>query len=130
MSNRYAEEKFREAVTAFSGLARNLWKPGGGDASQSDFRDVLTDLEAAIPGLDGVMRGRALVLKGECHFNIFWKTLGLTAFYDPDRAPTSPPTEALECALEGQRILQAEHSTSDLQWADSVVQKLRDSGSA
>ncbi|MGH2543873.1 MAG: hypothetical protein ACRDIB_13810, partial [Ardenticatenaceae bacterium] len=68
MLNQDAQERFRGAAMAFSKIDQKLRDSGPYSVEPDELKEVSIDLDAAIPGLNGVMLGRALVLKGDVLF--------------------------------------------------------------
>jgi hypothetical protein len=119
-----AEERFMEAVQAFK-KAEDAARAELGNIDEKAFRRAIIDLDAAIPGLEGLQLGRAMVLKGQALWWIsFAKQSGKILFdveaENPERA------EAHQLAVEGLALLEqndaAEH---DMSWANDLVEKTR-----
>lgn len=130
MGSRDAETKFSDAENSYI-LAEQAAR---GDMSQIDqraFKMVVIDLDAALPGLDGVRRGRALLLKAA---SLYWLYEGRMSEYDSmfavlkdaeGRAQLqSQLEEASSWALEGREILAEIGTPSELAWADDLVSLL------
>jgi len=125
MGNMDAKEKYFEAFNVFrvteeKARARTI------DANK--FQMVIIDLEAAIPGLDGIMLGRALLLKACClHWLHLDKIRKYKTIFDACTTPPDPLLkEGFSCALRGREILEKLRSTVDLPWANDIVNKLKD----
>lgn len=120
-----AEERFFEAVQTFK-QAEEAARADVGNIDEKAFRRAILDLDAAIPGLEGLQRGRATVLKGQSLWWIsFSKLSGKVLFEvgaeDPER------TEAHRLAVEGLTILEQNDAPNhDLAWAQDLVKKTRD----
>jgi hypothetical protein len=131
MGNRDAEAKFLEAVSSFR-LAEEAAQADWSQIDQRAFKMVVIDLDAALPGLDGVTRGRALLLKAA---SLHWLYVGRVSAYDSVFAMLddtkgqaqleSLREEALSWALQGREVVAESGTPSDLAWADDLVSKLQ-----
>ncbi len=134
MTKRDAEIKFFEAVRNFrtaeeaaKGLPKNL--------DQRAFRAVQIDLDAALPGLDSIARGQALLLKAASQY---WIYVGQVSEYDSAIDLLDDETgqahleslrnEALSWALQGKEIVTIYGTASDLSWAESLIKVLGGNG--
>ena len=123
----YAEEKLAEAAGRFIRYDTR-WRQGqAGAAGETELREILIDLDAAIPGLEGAPLGRALVLKAHA---LYYRWLSAVQsrkllFYDPS-APDlrAPDREAWEAVTRGRALL-AQHEPDSLSIADAVADLLR-----
>lgn len=122
-----AKQKFSEAVNTYK-VADEKAKSGGlNKIDARTFKMVIIDLDAAIPGLTGIMLGRALLLKACC---LYWLHLDkLTKHQSILSVVEAPPDpllkEGLSCAMRGRKILEEHGSKVDLPWANDTVNKLR-----
>jgi hypothetical protein len=129
MSNRDAQERFVNAAKTFHGLEPAL-QAGGPNVDPLTIEEVVSDLDAAIPGLTGEDLGRALVFKG---YALLWRRI-VEIRSDVRRAELamlrgekadSRLAAALEGAIRGRELLQAHGTEKDRRWADDVVNKLK-----
>jgi len=120
----YAKEKFFRAVRTHQTASEKARMPGA-KIDALAFQNVILDLDAAIPYLEGIWSGRALVLKAD---SIYWLYLAeLTKSKVYRELPKDPLwEEGLSCALKGRQILRERGSDADLPWADDIVNKLTD----
>ena len=131
MGNSDAEAKFFEALNSFR-LAEEAARANWSQIDQRAFKMVVIDLDAALPGLDGVTRGRALLLKAA---SLHWLYVGQVSAYDSVFAMLndtegqaqleSVRKEALSWALQGREVVAESGTPSDLAWADDLVSKLQ-----
>lgn len=130
MGNRDAEQKFLEAVNTYR-TAEQKARGGLNKIAPKAFQMVIIDLDAAIPGLTGVMLGLALLFKAGClhwlHldelFHLDERSIDLRLL-DVDAPPDPHLKEGLSCALRGREILKKLGSTVHLPWANDLVKKL------
>lgn len=88
------------------------------------FQEIIFDLDAAIPGLEGLMLGRALLVKAQC---LKWIYRG--SYMNREQNQSSQDTDneslvsqGLQLALKGKELLISEGADeNDLSWADGVV---------
>ena len=120
-----AEERFMDAVRAFQ-RAEEQSRANSRNITPKVFQRVVIDLDAALPGLEGLTKGRATLLKAQA---MWWQYfVGLSQnppkFFDPS-APTDPLlTESHRVAIAGRELLQQlKAPQSDLDWADDLVKK-------
>jgi hypothetical protein len=120
-----AEERFIDAVRAFQ-QAEEAARANAANTPPAAFQRVIIDLDAALPGLDGLSKGRALVLKAQALWWQYFVRLSQNApkLYDPS-APADPLlAESHLVAVEGRKLLQRlKAPQSDLAWADDLVKK-------
>jgi hypothetical protein len=123
MGNLDAEEKFVEAVEAFTIVDDKARASGWRNIDVRAFRSVMIDLDAAIPGLTDENLGRAKLLRAMC---CYWLYLNnLPRVFDVDAPPDPLLQEGLSYALEGRKILEeCGGSEGDLHWANDIVSKL------
>lgn len=124
MGDADAEDKFFEAVEEYKTAEK---KARERENNPERFRLIIIDLDAAIPGLDGVTLGRALLLKASCFYWLYLlKTRSHKDIFEAANAP-EPDTmlkEGLPYALKGRELLQKLGSTVDLPWANDIVRKM------
>jgi len=131
MGNGDTETKFREAVNSFR-AAEEVARADMTNIDQQAFKMALIDLDAALPGLHGIMRGRALLLKASAQH---WIYIGQISTYSSIFAAMKDVegkaklealrAEALSWAVQGRQFVIEYGGPSDLGWADSVVKKLQ-----
>ena len=130
-----AEEKFEDAVFAYEQVRKNIMKRRFFEVEQTDmqkFQEIVIDLDAAIPGLEGgLILGGALLLKAEC---LHWIYLGSVmdselnqSSQDTDRlSHESLFSQGLQLALKGKEILVSDGAGENyLSWADSILENFR-----
>lgn len=125
MGNKDAEQRFFEAVKSFR-IADDKARGDLGNIDTKAFQMVIIDLDAAIPGLSGVILGRALVLKAACFYWLHLEKLSKVLVFDVYELPDPLLEEGLSYALRGRKILEELGSTVDLPWANGVVENLGD----
>jgi hypothetical protein len=125
MGNFDAEQKFFEATKTFK-IAEEKARKFNIDANK--FRMVVIDLDAAIPGLDGIMLGRALLLKAYCLYWLYLDKISKNkSILDAVMAPTDPLIkEGLSYAMKGLEILEKHGSTVDFPWANGLINELKE----
>jgi hypothetical protein len=121
-----AERKFFEAVHMFKKFDDRLRQ--NPDVDEKSFRMVIVDLDAVIPGLSGLFKGRALMLKGLCLDNIHTIRMihDSPLVYDLNVAKKLEPIarEAHKCIKDGHKILMKENiSQEEKDWVDDVLRK-------
>lgn len=131
MGNTDAEAKFFDAVNSFR-FAEQAARANMSQIYQRAFNMVVIDLDAALPGLDGVTRGWALLLKAA---SLHWLYVGQFSAYDSVFAMLNDTEgqaqlkslreEALAWALQGREVVVESGTPSDLAWADDLVSKLQ-----
>lgn len=125
MGNGDAEERFREAAKSFMAADEKARSGHLGDIDEQAFQMVLLDLDAAIPGLAGVMLGRALVLKAACFYWLHLAKISKVSVFDVIGAPPDPLLkEGLSYAIKGRNILKELGSSADIPWANDIASKL------
>jgi hypothetical protein len=120
-----AEEKFRDAVEEYQAAEQKALER---ENNPERFKLIIIDLDAAIPGLDGVILGRALLIKASCFYWLYLlKTRSYKSIFEAANAPDPDPMlkEGLPYALEGRELLQKLGSTSDIPWANDIVKKMK-----
>ena len=123
MSDTYAVDRFMQAVHAFQPLEVTL-REDTQKVDKERIDEVLIDLRAAIPGLDGEDLGRALVFKAYVTHWRFLTELDKKSVFDVIGAPIDPMLiEALDEARRGRGLLR---TASDVKWAESTVMKLEE----
>jgi hypothetical protein len=123
MSHPDAEEKFREAASALADIDKIIRTEGICSIVPRELQGVSIDLDAAIPGLTGVMLGRALVLKAHVLYLLHFATDKSLVF--DVTAPLDPMLqEGLAYALKGREMLEALGDAKSLDWAYDVIDKL------
>lgn len=123
MGNKDAEQRFSEAVKSFW-IADDKARGDLGNIDTKAFQMVIIDIDAAIPGLSGVMLGRALVLKAACFHWLYLEKLSKVLLFDVDEPPDPLLEEGLSYALRGRKILEELGCTEDIPRANDVVEKL------
>ena len=131
MGNTNAEAKFFDAVNSFR-FAEQAARANMNQIDQRAFKMVVIDLDAALPGLDDVTRGRALLLKAA---SLHWLYVSQLSAYDSVFAMLndiegqaqlkSLREEALSWALQGRAVVVESGTPSDLAWADDLASKLQ-----
>ena len=122
-----AEEKFEDTVYAYRLVDEENRKKRFHDIDIQRFQEIIIDLDAVVPGLKGIMLGRALVLKACC---LHWILIGREAketskFWQPNPNHESLRSKGLQFALKGRNILIDEEAEDyDISWADNIVEKL------
>ena len=128
MGNKDAEQKFFEAVNTYKTADEKARNGGLNKIDAKTFQTVIIDLDAAIPGLTGVMLGLALLFKAGClhwlHLDKLFKDRSIDRLFDADAPPDPLLKEGLSCALRGREILKKLGSTVHLPWANDLVNKL------
>jgi hypothetical protein len=122
MSDAYATRRFHEALRAFQALESPLRESLGRGVDARKIDAVLIDLDAALPGLDGEERGRALIFKG---YVLQWRHIvesSSLSIFDAIDAPPDPRIEqALEAVRQGRALLQ---DPDDVARADELTRRL------
>lgn len=129
MGNLDAEEKFFEAVQAFRQADESARSGGLKNIDAHAFKNVMIDLDAAIPGLTDHNLARAKLLKACCCHWLYLNNLSKneSILFVVDAPPDPYLKQGLSYALEGRKILEdSGGSASDLQWANDTVGKLSD----
>lgn len=128
MGNIDAEQKFFEAVNTYKTADEKARNGGLNKIDAKTFQMVIIDLDAATPGLTGVMLGLALLFKAGClywlHLDKLFKDRSSDRLFDGDAPPDPLLKEGLSCALRGREILKKLGSTVHLSWANDLVNKL------
>lgn len=114
---------FLDAVAAYRIAEQNS---RGSTVEASTFKALIQTLDRALPGLEGVTRGRALVLKAACFYWLHLDKMSRQRVFDAYAPPDPLLQEGLRFALEGRQILINAASDVDLPWADDIVRRLRD----
>jgi hypothetical protein len=125
----FAAEKLEEAVASFARLEEKFRASKIREVPRAQIQAVMTDLDAAIPGLSGAERGRALLLKAMCFEYRFLHRLSQSPLYDPSSPDSQLPRNAMDCAVQGRALLE-KHAKEDVPWADSVIAHLSGYGQA
>ena len=130
MGSKDAEDRFFEAVRNFR-IADDKARNGGPSSIDAQaFKMAEIDLDAAIPGLSGVMLGRALLLKADCLYRQYLAGLDKVSIFEVIASVDPLLKEGHTCALKGRKILEELGSTVDLPWANDIVSRLGDYCSA
>jgi hypothetical protein len=121
-----ANERFLEAVKSFQKLEKAA-RSGSAGADEKSFRKVIIDLDAAIPGLEGLHLGRAMLLKAQSLWWIYFLGLNEKNIFGIINNPEKKNqllAESHELALKGKNIL-VNHNASDreISWADDLFRK-------
>jgi hypothetical protein len=123
-----AEEKFLDTVYTYRLADEENRKKRFHDIDIQRFQEIIIDLDAVIPGLKGIVLGRALVLKACC---FYWILLGREAkentkfWQGPNPNHESLRSQGLQFALKGRDIfINEEAEDYDISWADDTVEKL------
>lgn len=131
MGNKDAENRFFEAVNSFRS-AEQMARANMSEIDQRAFKMVLIDLDAALPGLDGVMRGRALLLKAASQHWLYFaqvsayeSVFALMKDTEGKARLESLREEGLSWALQGREVVAELGASSDLDWANDLVSKLK-----
>ena len=126
MGNIDAEQKFFEAVKTYRVSDEKAKSSGLNEIDVRIFQMVIIDLDAAIPGLMGVMLGRALLLKASCfHWLHLDKLIKHQSILSVVHAPPDPLLkEGLSYAIRGRKILEELGAKAELPWANDIVDKL------
>src|SRR6266700_2317109 len=120
-----AEERFflaGRALEKAEQAARSDLQAG----NPNDFKKAVIDLDAAIPGLEGLSLARAKLLKAHALWWMYF--LGLRTnhpkFYDPTQPEDPLLAESHALAVEGRKLLKRFKAPSeDLEFADDLVAK-------
>jgi hypothetical protein len=120
-----ALERFKQAVVAFRALDEAFRATGFDALKPKQLRAVAIDLDAALGGLSGVQRGRALVFKAN---TLYYLTLvrDIPRVYDPTAPPDPDLFEARTCAKEGLAIMEAHSDSTNLPWVKSLLKNMGD----
>jgi hypothetical protein len=122
MSDAYATRRFHEALRSFQALEAPLREGYGRGVDARRIDAVLIDLEAALPGLDGEERGRALMFKG---YVLHWRHIvdwsGKSVFEAMEAPPDPRIEQAVESLRQGRVLLQ---DPDDISRADDLMKRL------
>ena len=123
MGNIDAKQKFFEALDTCRAADERLRSQRVID--ERAYQKVITDLDAAIPSLTGVMLGRALLLKAHSLRRLFLAKLLEMPVYIEDDLPYDLLKVALLCATRGRQIIEELGNTEDLTWANGLVNDIK-----
>ena len=122
MSDAYATQRFHEGLRAFQALEAPLREGLGRGVDAKKIDAVLIDLDAALPGLDGQERGRALFFKA---YVLDWRRIvefsGKSVFEAIETPPDPRIDLALEALRQGRALLQ---DPDDIARADDLAKRL------
>jgi hypothetical protein len=126
IAEKSAEQWFYESVNAYRIADEKSRKLGRGNIDKKSFEMVIDNLDKSIPELQGIMLGRALVIKASCYYWLYLEKSFKSGpkLYDPARPPDPLKQQGLSFALQGRKILEELGSSGDLPWANDIVQKL------
>lgn len=117
-----AEERYflaGRALQKAEEAARSDVRPG----NRNDFQKAVIDLDAAIPGLEGLSLARAKLLKAHALWWMYF--LGLKGkFYDPTQPEDPLLAESHALAVEARKLLKrCKAPAEDVKFADGLVAK-------